>query len=254
MFDHPIFRAIWSSLLPENCLICGNFFLGSGVCSICFSLLRSRLPPLCNKCGGRLNSTYQETTCLECILKKPILDGFDAAFDYEPVAGILLRCAKSRSQSVLLERLLAEESLKSRLQSLQQFDKVVVVPDRKRRYIQRGFSPVRMIGSMVSSELKIPLDKFALSWCRDAPRQTGLSKAKRSKNLAGAFKAKDVSKLRLLLVDDVYTTGRTLNEAAKVLRRSGAEYVYGFTLCYRNGGLMSRPSQGSRNMPTFHPS
>ena len=112
--------------------------------------------------------------------------------------------------------------------------RIVMIPDRTSRYLNRGFSPSLMIGQSLSQALQIPLDRFALSWRKQTRQQTGLTRAQRSNNVANAFVSKRVTNERLLLVDDVYTTGNTINEAAKTLKRAGAAYVHGFALCYRS--------------------
>ena len=234
MFDHPMFRAVWSSLLPQNCLICGEFFLGVGACSICFSLLRRRLPPLCNACGCTLSSKLKTSTCLDCKLKTPIIDDIEAPFSYEPIAGQLLKYAKRCSQPVILERLLSELDTRKFDKFSSNITRIVMIPDRVGRYMQRGFSPSGMITKTLSKTVDAPVDRFALSWRKQTPRQTGLTRAQRSRNLVNAFKSKCMSGERLLLVDDVYTTGYTMNEAAKTLRRAGAAHVHGFALCYKD--------------------
>ena len=234
MFDHPMFRAVWSSLLPQNCLICSDFFLGVGACSICFSLLRERLPPLCNTCGCSVGTEVKASTCLNCSLEKPIIDGINVPFDYEPIAGHLLKYAKRASQPAILERLVSEVDMDAIEYLSKNTTRIVVIPDRLGRYLKRGFSPSRMIGQALSQALQIPVDRFTLSWRKQTPQQTGLTRAQRSKNVAHAFVSKSVTDERLLLVDDVYTTGNTMNEAAKTLKRAGAANVHGFALCYKS--------------------
>ena len=236
MFDHPMFRAVWSSLLPQNCLICGEFFLGVGACSICFSLLRRRLAPLCNTCGCSLNTELKTYSCLDCSLKRPIIDGIEAPFGYEPIAGQLLKYAKYASQPVILKRLLSHLDMAKLDRFSVNTTRIVMIPDRVGRYMERGFSPSRMIAQTLAKTVHAPVDRFALSWRRQTRRQTGLTRAQRSTNLVNAFKSRCVAGERILLVDDVYTTGYTLNEAAKTLKRAGAEHVHGFALCYRDHG------------------
>ena len=231
MINTPIFRAILSSLLPQKCEICSDFFLGVGACSICFSLLKERLPPLCKRCGQPLPPAFRTSECLECTINPPKLDGFSSRFDYEPICGPLLRRAKRCGQPTILTQLLERQELRTNLLAQSKFDSIIPIPDRADRFRRRGFSSTLIIGERLSKVLDVPLRRFVLSWRKPVRRQTGLTKHQRQRNVLGAFSAKRMSGERVLLIDDVYTTGATMNQAAKTLKASGASRVEGFALC-----------------------
>ena len=234
MFDHGIFRAIWSSLLPEKCLICDDFFSGQGACQICFSLLKGRLPPLCERCGVFMTSKFGDEWCTNCQLNPPVLRRFESPYDYEPIAGILIRFAKQYGQPRLVQKLLDYPMHLSANMRATDYDCVVPIPPRKSRYIKTGFSASMMVAQRLAEELETPLEVSALSWSRKTIAQTGLSKAERQSNVKGAFCSERIEGRRILLVDDVYTTGSTLNAAAKALKKIGASFIDGFTLCAKD--------------------
>ena len=104
-------------------------------------------------------------------------------------------------------------------------DVVVPVPQHPRRLRARGFSPTALLAREVSRALDLPLLPAALVRTRDTPSQTGLQRAARARNVAGAFRPARALEGVVALVDDVTTTGATLAEAARALRRAGARRV-----------------------------
>jgi ComF family protein len=104
---------------------------------------------------------------------------------------------------------------------------VVPVPLHPRRLRARGFSPAALLARSVAHELGIPWDATAVERTRDTASQTELRRRQRQRNVAGAFRAvaARVDGKRICLVDDVVTTGSTLAEVARALRRAGATEV-----------------------------
>jgi ComF family protein len=106
---------------------------------------------------------------------------------------------------------------------------VLPIPLHPRRLRARGFNPAAVLGRSLARELRAPFAPVALWRVRDTPSQTGLDRRERRHNVRGAFRARERTRLpvRVWLVDDVVTTGSTLSEAARVLRRAGARTVVG---------------------------
>jgi len=104
---------------------------------------------------------------------------------------------------------------------------VVPVSLHARRLRERGFNPAAVLARVVARELSVPLDPTALVRVRDTRSQTGLGRAARRRNLRGAFRARThlLAPPRVWIVDDVVTTGSTVAEAARALRRAGAKEV-----------------------------
>lgn len=102
---------------------------------------------------------------------------------------------------------------------------VVPVPLHPRRLRQRGFNPANEIARSVAREVRAKLSSTALRRLRDTPSQTGLGRPARARNVRQAFAARGPVPGCVWLVDDVVTTGATLSEAARALRRAGASRV-----------------------------
>jgi ComF family protein len=112
-------------------------------------------------------------------------------------------------------------------------DLVVPVPLHMKRLRERGFNQAHLVVRRWATQEEIPFDGITLSRSRWTEPQTILSRAERRKNIKGAFSLRHPERIkgqRILLVDDVYTTGATVNECAKVLMRAGAEFVDVLTL------------------------
>ena len=111
-------------------------------------------------------------------------------------------------------------------------DLIVPVPLHPRRFAERGFNQAELIGRLVSAVIRRPVVK-ALRRERYTAVQARLKRAERRENVRQAFVSKKDARLdgkKILLVDDVYTTGATLQECARVLRQAGAGQVMGFTV------------------------
>jgi predicted amidophosphoribosyltransferase len=112
-------------------------------------------------------------------------------------------------------------------------DCVAPVPLHPRRLRERGFSPAAQLARAVARAVRAPFAPVLLARLRDTRSQTALSRVERRRNVAGAFAPHGPAPLRVWLVDDVATTGSTLAEAARALRRAGAREVVGVCLAWR---------------------
>lgn len=107
---------------------------------------------------------------------------------------------------------------------------VVPVPSHRRRFASRGFEPSAVVAREIARAAGAPLEVRALARERDTPSQTGLDRHERRSNVAGAFAPRRPVAKRVWLVDDVVTTGATLDAAARALRLAGAEEIHALAL------------------------
>ncbi len=235
--------SLFSVLFPSDCRICGEplFELSRlPVCRECLAAIRPIGEEVCSICGGRLFSPYAlesgEARCGMCLRIAPMFARAVAYGSYE--AGLrdlihLLKFEGVRPAAAVLGRMLAEAI--SKLEAPVPWSEVIVVPvplhHAKRR--QRGFNQAELIARAVLKNLADParfrLYPRALERKRETASQVGLTSHQRRVNLRGAFvvaEPQNVKDKEVLLVDDVYTTGATVSECARVLLRAGASKVY----------------------------
>ena len=163
-----------------------------------------------------------------CGLCRRGLNGFDAAYSfglYETELRELIHLFKYGRVQTLARPL--GRMLSSALPREEHFDVIVPMPMHWRRRWQRGFNQAELLANELGRRSHIPVRK-AMSRVHHKRAQAGLTNAKRRLNVAGAFRVKNASVVagkRVLLIDDVMTTGATASGCAKVLKRAGAAHV-----------------------------
>lgn len=118
---------------------------------------------------------------------------------------------------------------------LQKFDFVIPVPLNKTREKHRGFNQSALLSGVVAQDILSQSRTDIISRVRNTPTQTHLNTVERRENVKNAFKiasAKDVKGASVLVVDDIITTGATMDEIAKILLKHGAKQVFGLAFCH----------------------
>jgi ComF family protein len=204
---------------------------------VCRSCLCSIVPLsadyFCVACRTPFSNSFPLDEAGRCALCRSGAQGFDAAYSFGAYDGSLrqlihlLKYEKVRS----LARPLAE-MLVTALPREQRFDALVPMPLHWRRYWERGFNQSALLAEETCRRTGIPVLAAARRRRATAP-QAGLTNARRRVNVAGAFtpsRRPAVQGLRLLVVDDVMTTGATASACARALKQAGASYVAVLTL------------------------
>jgi ComF family protein len=211
-------------VFPPTCLLCGD--PGDGdrdLCAPCRRGLPTR-SAACPRCAIGLRET-SSNRCGACLKHPPVFDAAFAAFDYEEPIRHLVRDTKFHHRYAagrLLGGLLAE-ALSARFPRP---ECLVPVPLHPSRYRQRGFNQSALIARVVARAFDIPLDLHCVRRARQTDPQIGLSAAERSRNVRNAFLIVRPPQARhIAIIDDVVTTGATVAELAKVLKRAGVERV-----------------------------
>lgn len=215
---------IQNYLFPPTCLLCGD--PGAAGRDLCLGCAQD-LPYndcCCRRCGLPL-AAASNSDCGTCQRKPPHFDATIAAFRYEEPVRHLIHGLKFQSRYAaarLLGSLLAD-----RLTDVQELpQRLIPVPLHRDRYRARGFNQSIEIAREVSARLKLPLDLSGCARVRATAPQTELSAAERARNLRKSFWAScDYRGLHVALLDDVVTTGATVNELARVLRERGVRRV-----------------------------
>lgn len=216
-------------------MVCQSFVetLGCGVvCRPCWQRIARLDGILCDLCGysfASRNLPAEEVLCAAC--RRGDFH-FDFARSYgrleDPLQSIIHQFKYGSHPS--LARPLARLIHALWVQSLQDraLDMIVPVPLHKARQRERGFNQAWLLARHLSRWTQVPLMDRVLVRYRSTAVQAGLSRGQRRRNIRGAFKVPDraaVRKRAVLLVDDVFTTGATLNECARMLRKQGAHRV-----------------------------
>ena len=204
-------------LLPGSCLLCAADSAAGLLCPACAAGL-PRLPPaLCPRCG---DGTTLGERCGACLKDPPAFARTLALFRYEFPVDRLIQALKYGHQLPLAAWLGAQ--LGERLVA-GDFDLVVPLPLHPARLRARGFNQSLEIARPLGRALGIPVAPDGLIRTRATPPQAELPLKERARNVRGAFEYRgELAGQRVLLVDDVMTTGSTLREAARILALHGA--------------------------------
>lgn len=221
---------ICTKFVQQDCVLCGA---GSGVELVCAGC-RTELPPppvpACPSCAGPVHSEPIYTNldhrqvCGACLTHPPAYDRTIAALSYRFPADGLIQALKYRSQ-LPLARLFAE-LLGQAVSRAPRPDVLIPMPLHPDRARQRGFNQATEIAKSLAKDLDIALDTASLSRTRNTMAQAALPLDQRHGNVKGAFTcAASVEALHVAVLDDVMTSGATLNEAALALKKAGAAEV-----------------------------
>lgn len=219
-------------LLTRKCRFCGKTIkLSENVCPKCAENLSEVSEPRCKYCGA------EKARCI-CKKRRTRYDGITAPYYYEGSAKKALLNLKFGNKEYFA-RSLAEKmalSVKTDFKDVT-LDAIVFVPFSRRQKLVRRYNQSRLLAERLSEYLEIP-EYDALVKLFDTKVQHALKGRYRSGNVAGAYDVADVDLIKgktVLLVDDIKTTGATLNECAKILKIRGAEKVYCVTAALSAG-------------------
>ena len=207
------------------CMFCDNEESGFGICNECYNSLPFINGHTCDICGGRV--VIGENFCTEC--KKyshEFLKNF-SILDYDENIRKKILSFKQYKHKEIGEMFshIVEEYF-SHIK--RKFDVIIPVPIHENRLKVRGFNQSEILTSRLKN-----VDTKIIRRIKDTPHQTGLSRKNRQENLLGAFEIIDSSKIEnktVLIFDDIFTTGATLDECAKILYEAGAKRVYCMSL------------------------
>lgn len=211
---------IGKALLPQDCLLCQAASGRELLCAAC-----ARELPIandaCPRCAAAGNSG---AVCGACLAQEPYYDASRAAFDYAYPVDALIRSLKYGAQLALAE--LFARALQRRIGPVRGVDLIVPLPLHPARLAERGFNQAAEIAKFLSRHYAIPIDTRLATRVRNTAPQTGMPWRERQTNMRRAFACKrGIAGLSIAVVDDVMTTGATLNEFARTLKRSGATRV-----------------------------
>ncbi|MGQ9696952.1 MAG: ComF family protein [Armatimonadota bacterium] len=222
-------HAVLDLVYPPVCCVCDR--VGDDyVCQSCIQLVSPVPEPHCDVCG----QPYVLGICPECTAQPPAFLRARAAALFDGVLRDAIHALKYEARPNLaapLGKLLSAYVLAHPEPT--EVDAVVPVPLHRQRERRRGFNQSALLAQHIADVLGVPLLERVLIRCANTPPQVGLDRAQRRTNVASAFQVPDTSQvagLRLLLVDDVMTTGATCGAASEALLAAGARSTQVLTL------------------------
>ena len=244
-------NAVVVALLAPACAVCTDHLhepLSGCVCRSCWRSIRPITPPICDSCGDPLSRPG--THCRDCSAQRSAVTRARAIGEYEGALREIIHALKYAGRLSLAKPLASEMRVRGK-DLLEDVDCVVPVPLHWRREHQRGFNQAREIARHLG-----PPVVCALVRRRATRPQVELAADHRRANVADAFgasrswwRAPDIRGRKVLLIDDVSTTGATLDACARVLQLVGARSVHALTaarVITRRPGRVLIPNPGSQ--------
>jgi ComF family protein len=227
---HRAARLALDLVLPPLCLMCRRPIGDAGaLCAACWTGLRFIAPPLCDRCGLPFEHEQATALCGACLARPPAFTRARAVMRYDEASKPLILRFKNA------DRLHAAPAIarwmgRAGAEVLADAALIVPVPLHWRRLFRRRYNQSAVLAGAVAKASGIAWLPDALRRIRPTPSQGGLAARERRVNVRGAFAVPDarraaVAGKRILLIDDVLTTGATLDAAARALRRAGAADV-----------------------------
>jgi ComF family protein len=215
------------SFFPRRCVGCGK--VDGFLCSECLGELPRLLPPLCPNCGRPQASGI---VCPDCRQRKTEIDGIRSPFRFDEVVRKAIHQLKYRNLKAIspcLAELLADYLESNHLPG----EALVCVPLHPRRLRERGYNQSSLLAEELGRRIDLPVIEDCLVRVKQAqPQVRAVDVDERRRNIADAFVCRDerVSGKQIILIDDVCTSGATLESCAAALKSKGAASVWGLTL------------------------
>jgi ComF family protein len=231
-----------TTLFPRACPLCRSVVLdkGTAFCPACLAGFETIREPICSCCGHPLSQPAMAPDgdlCPSCLCRDPDhpapLIVRSIAVYSRNVREAVLRVKFGRQAPLARSLSHYMTDHYHRFYPTHTFSSILPVPLHPKRLREREFNQCVLLARPLAARLGIPLDLDTVERVLHTPPQSASTEADRRKNLRGAFRVRRPDRVRgksVLLVDDVYTTGATLEELAQALLSAGARRVCGFTL------------------------
>ena len=225
-------------IFPPKCLGCGEIFhplTRQVFCPVCKEKIKFITDNLCPVCGTTFSdSPAKSHLCGNCMENKTYFSCARAVVSYETIilhAIHQFKYGNNISVGALLASFMADFSFPD--VDFTDYSLIIPVPLHIKRLRQRGFNQSLILAQALAKKWQIPVNFSLLKRHKFTLTQTGLNKTERKQNIKGVFEVSNKKKIagkNVILVDDVYTTGATINECAKTLIKAGAQKVTVLTL------------------------
>lgn len=232
ILSNPVFGILYScinyvqSRIAQPCFLCGARSVGALLCPACAADL-PRLPA--ERCPVCAAPTHAGAVCGRCLKRQPAFSRTVAVYRYGFPASVLVQQLKYGGELALAPWL--ADRLADELERDELPDVLIPMPLHGRRLRERGFNQAALVASRLGKRLAVPVDLESCRRVRDTRPQVELPMKSRRGNMRNAFVCDaDLSGRRVALVDDVMTSGASLNELARVVKKAGATEVEAWVL------------------------
>lgn len=221
-------------LYPARCPVCHEIVKGKGrICPACKKKLRYIKEPKCKKCGKEIEKPEQEY-CRDCQRFKHSFDRGAAVFAYDPVMRRSISMFKYHNR-----REYAKYYAEEMYQHCERFikfcrpDVIIPVPVHRLKKRQRGFNQAELVAKELGKLIHVPVVTDYLIRAEKTTPQKELTRQQRKENLKKAFAVEGtgVSYERVLLIDDIYTTGATIDAISEILKENQTKIIFFLTIC-----------------------
>ncbi|MCL2576912.1 MAG: ComF family protein [Defluviitaleaceae bacterium] len=227
-------KALLDWVYPPVCISCRTLLpLNESrrfICEPCENLFEPIITPFCEKCGAP--TQVESKHCASCFGKNFIFEQNRAAFTYDELIRDLLHQMKFHNKKRVAQGLGLFWAMQFSQKDLQEDFTLVPMPMHQKKQRERGFNQAEILTAALSKKLGYPMENILIR-THDTPPQAGLHPSQRAENVKDVFairKNEIVEGKKIILTDDIFTTGSSLNECAKTLKNAGASKILCMTL------------------------
>lgn len=216
-------------MYPNVCPMCGKTLeYNEMMCKKCEKELKYIKEPICKKCGKQLDEEEREY-CGDCKRRVHTFDAGIGVFAYDEAIRKSIYDFKYKDMKIY-SRFYGEKMAVYARDYIEHWkpDVIIPVPVSKKKYLKRGYNQAELIARELAFNCGVPMDNRVLYRRKDTKPQKEVNRDIRRKNLENAFiiSGNVVKYKKVILVDDIYTTGSTIDECAKTLKQAGVKEVY----------------------------
>lgn len=231
-----MFKKILELLYPTTCIFCGEI-CKEGICDRCRKSVMIIKEPRCKKCGKPIRYEEEEF-CYDCRHKNFHYEQGKSLWIHRNPVNQSIYNFKYKNRRVYGE-IYAKELVKEfgKLICLWKIDLIIPVPLHRKKLRKRGFNQAEILAKEIGKLTGIPVNTKVILRKKYTEPQKQFGQKERRKNLADAFEAacKHINAKNILIIDDIYTTGSTIDSIAKILLETGAEKAYFMTISIGQG-------------------
>lgn len=238
-----LLREILEVFFPSNiyCICCENIIDSTrpySLCDACVRNLHWANENTCKKCGKILGKNYRREFCNDCYEIEHLFEkGFTCA-EYGMYEKLIIRDYKYHGKPYFGDKLAEIMFDRLALEDLS-FDLILPIPMHKSKERKRGYNQAALLAKGIGRRMEVPFDKNLMLRTKRTKPMNKMSPQERRDNVKDAFtlsreKVKIVKDKTILLVDDIFTTGSTLDECSRLLLNNGARKIY--MICFAAGG------------------